>query len=102
MPISGKPEIGGGLLIRMRAEQGMRRVPTKEKVAETATFCPAYGHIGARRCQTDWGAWGVICPTLINAIGPGRFLAAAKFFKIFWAAAARPPDANAGGAAGVG
>ena len=35
-----------------------RRRPKKEKVAKTATFCPAYGHTGSRLCRTDWGGHG--------------------------------------------
>ena len=73
----------------------------KEKVAETATFCPAYGHIGARRCRTDWGAWGVIRPTWNNAIGSGRFLGEFKIFSPFHATPLVLPNANAGGFAGV-
>src|SRR5216684_9201832 len=79
--------------LRVRAERGCG-LPTKEKAAETATFCPAYGHIGARRCRTDWGAWGVIYPTLINAIAIFRFLTGAKIFQGIDGRARRTPKSK--------
>src|SRR4051794_28732382 len=78
------------------------RGPKKEKVAKTATFCPAYGHTGSRPRRTDWGGMGGHLSDNQPTRLAGRwFLAGRRFFDEFWGDRAGRPDDNAGGAAGA-
>ena len=79
-----------------------RRRPKKEKVAKTATFCPAYGHTGSRPRQTDWGGMGgSSVRQSINAAVGRSFPGARRIFREFSRIRAIAPNDNAGAAAGV-